>query len=647
MRNRPEISKTGLPLGQKQDKERAKKSRLALNNAYNAFLKHKDEIKVKDSLDFMDTGNKDVTASMMFEAVLAQLYAFKQNIVDKNGLYKQVQVPNDDNIVITLPDRDFAIKMSQSFRQWAYFKAQNAEDEELQIAYTDFYWRFLRFESPDWFDSYCQYIEKDAEPEKKLYTIRRKSLLPIVTELQKLADGIGKILFIHMPPRTGKTLLMVRFAAWFTSRKPSSTSLYTTYKESVGTTFLNGYREILSDPFTYKHKEVFPLVEIAATDSKNNKVWLNRKTTYATLSAKGIDSGLNGEYDCSGLFIADDVLSGIDEVMNPDVLANRKMIFENNAKSRAKESAIQVYMGTLWDENDIYSTQWKFYEENPEGRKVPHVRILVPALDPDTDESNFDYEYGQGFSTGAYRQIRAKFEENDDLASWFCQYQQDPKSRQGALFTPQGIHTYNGNLPETAPLKIVSACDVALGGEDYLAMPIAYVYEDGRVFIPDVVYDNAEKHVTQPKVAAMIATHEVTNAFFEANAGGEGYANDVERILNEKLHYKLNVVTKYAQQMVDVKGRKANPKTDARKEQRIFNQAQTIRQFYFLEPSVRSLEYRKFMNGLFGFQMNNRNKHKHDDAPDSLAMLAVFLDTGSGVKRSRYIPNLSKLMGRH
>lgn len=62
---------------------------------------------------------------------------------------------------------------------------------------------------------------------------------------------------------------------------------------------------------------------------------------------------------------------------------------------------------------------------------------------------------------------------------------------------------------------------------------------------------------------------------------------------------------------------------------------------------MRSLEYRKFMNGLFGFQMNNRNKHKHDDAPDSLAMLAVFLDTGSGVKRSRYIPNLSKLMGRH
>lgn len=645
-RNTTGITKQGLPLGQKADKKLQEKARKQLEMAWERLGHHKDEMLNSDIIDLMDKGKgNEVTIVSLFEMIIAVLDQYRGNSVDKNGRFKK-RVDKETGEE-SLPERDFYISNSQRWRKWAYYKASHTDNDELKAQYTEIYWTFMRLEAKDWFDSYCLYIEKDCDEEQKLYYIRRKSLLPIVTELQKLSDGIGKVLFIHMPPRTGKTLLMVRFAAWFTSRKPTGTSLYVTYKESVGTAFLTGYKEILEDGYTYRHKEVFPFVEVAATDSKNNKVWLNKKSTYATLSAKGIDSGLNGEYDCQDLFIADDVLSGIDEVMNPDVLANRKMIFENNAKSRAKESAVQVYMGTLWDEDDIYSSQWRFYEDNPEGRKVPHKRILVPALDPNTDESNFVYEYGQGFSTDGYRQIRAKFEENDDLPSWFCQYQQDPKSRQGSLFTPQGIHTYDGTLPEEAPLKIVSACDVALGGDDYLSMPIAYVYEDGRVFIVDVVYDSSEKHVTQPKVAEALHRHGVTNAFFEANAGGEGYASDIEQILSEKYDYKLNVCTKYAQQMVDLAGHKANPKTDARKQQRIFNNAQTIRQFYYLEPHIRSLEYRKFMNSLFAFSMNNRNKHKHDDAPDSLAMLSVFLDNGSGVKRkSRYLPNLTRMMGR-
>ena len=213
------------------------------------------------------------------------------------------------------------------------------------------------------------------------------------------------------------------------------------------------------------------------------------------------------------------------------------------------------------------------------------------------------------------------------MAGWLAQYQQEPIERDGALFNAQHMNFYNGQLPDEEPLKVVSACDVALGGSDYLAMPVAYVYEDGSVYIHEVVFDNSEKKFTMPKVVSAIVNNKVTNAFFEANAGGEGYKDEVEGKLKEQ-GYQTNLTSKYAQQMILNNGGHA-PKSAVRKEQRIWDNAENIRKFYFLDTGYQNAEYRKFMNNVYSFTMTGKNKH--DDAPDSLASLAVFLKNGSGV----------------
>lgn len=71
-------------------------------------------------------------------------------------------------------------------------------------------------------------------------------------------------------------------------------------------------------------------------------------------------------------------------------------------------------------------------------------------------------------------------------------------------------------------MKVVSACDVALGGSDYLAMPVAYVYEDGSVYIHEVVFDNSEKKFTMPKVVSAIVNNKVTNAFLKPMQAAKG-----------------------------------------------------------------------------------------------------------------------------
>lgn len=498
--------------------------------------------------------------------------------------------------------------------------------------FDDLYWKLLLHEAPYVLDSYCLYIEKNRKPEEQFYKPRRKTLKKVVDKLQALEDDKLDELFVHLPGRVGKSQIITFGTSWHCARDNEKSNLYVTYKEGLGGAFLDGVIETWTDP-TYCFSDVFPNITIARTDAKNHKVDLGRKKKYATLSGKGLESGLNGEYDAYGWLVLDDVLEGIQDVLNPEILHRKQIVFDNNVMSRKKEQCKLIWNGTIWSLHDIYMNRRAFLESNDEAKNIRWDILKIPALDPETDESNFDYEYGVGFSTKYYKTVRAKFEENGDVAGWMAQYQQEPIEREGSVFSPETMNTYNGILPDEEPLKVVSACDVALGGTDYLSMPIAYVYEDGRVFIHDVVYDSSEKKITQPKVVDAIIRNDVRNAFFEANAGGEGYKDDIERLLMEK-GVKINLVSKYTQQMI-VNAGKGGIKTHQRKEQRIWDNAEEIRQFYFREASCQSFEYRKFMKALYSFTITGKNKN--DDAPDSLAMLAVFINKGSGVRPTRII----------
>lgn len=422
---------------------------------------------------------------------------------------------------------------------------------------------------------------------------------------------------------THNSQLMTVFAAWHCARDTEASNLYCTYKESLGGAFLDGVMEMWTDP-TYCHLDVFPKAVIVYTDAKNHKVDLQRKKKYKSLSGKGLESGLNGEYDAKGVLIIDDIIEGIQDVLNPETLKRKQTVFDNNLMSRAKEKCKIIYNGTIWSLHDIYMNRLDFLENNPEATGIRWEILKIPALDPVTDESNFDYEYGVGFSTQYYRTKRAKFEENDDTASWFAQCQQEPIERDGAVFNPEHMRFYNGVLPSEEPLKILSACDVALGGGDYLSMPIAYIYESGDVYIHDVVFDNSEKDITQPQVLKAITDNKVTSGFFESNQGGEGYKDDIDRQLKEKYNYKMTLVSKYAP-------------TRVRKEQRIWDNAPTIRQFIFRDTGCRSPQYRKFMTNLYSFTINGKNKH--DDAADSLSQLSDFINNGSVVKTARILEN--------
>ena len=491
-----------------------------------------------------------------------------------------------------------------------------AQVHKQQYAYIDWYYDGLLAASVYDFDSYMLYIERDRKRKDRFYEPRREKLLVLTDTLMDVEYGDVQEVFLHTPPRIGKSQMITGFTSWHCAKDSEHSNLYVTHKEDLGGAFVDGVIEIWTDP-TYRFKDVFPDTTIESTNAKSHKVNLDRKKKYATLSGKGLESGLNGEYDAYGLLILDDILEGVQDVLSADVLKRKRTIYQNNVLSRAKEHCKIINIGTIWSTDDIYMVRRETLETKPEFKDRKFGTIIIPALN-DNDESNFDYEYGVGYSTEAYKQKRAEFEANDDLAGWWSQYQQQPIDRKGAVFNPEHMNYY-AVLPEEKPLKIIAHGDTALGGGDYVSFPIVYVYEDGRMYCEDVVFDNSEKHVTEPQIVAAIKKHTIKNAHFEANQGGEGYKDDIVIKVKEdkEITWRVNITSDWA------------PSTK-RKAQRIWDHAQQIREIYFKDPQHQTEQYRKFMNNLFSFTMN-MTKKQHDDAADSLAGLIEFDEYGSGV----------------
>lgn len=465
------------------------------------------------------------------------------------------------------------------------------------------YKRTLLFDAPVDFDSFCLYLEINRDPEKRFYQPRRKVLKRMADSLQKLADDQLDELFISCPPRIGKSTILLFFVLWCMGRNTDSSNLYVSFSGIVTKIFYDGVLEVLDDPFTYTYSEIFPKAKKAGTDSKDLLLDLEREKRYKSLTCRSIDGTLNGACDCSGILIADDLISGIDEALSVDRLESKWMSVDNNMLPRAKETAKILWLGTRWSIIDPIAKRQDILK-NEEKYKTRRFEIIeIPALN-EKDESNFDYAFNLGFSTEYYHQRRASFERNNDMASWDAQYMQKPIERKGALFTSGDMRYFNGVLPEREPDRIFMVVDPAFGGGDYVAAPVCYQYDED-IYIPGVVYNDGDKTVTIPLLGEAAIKYGVTTLQGEANVTIQSYFNELSDWLKKK-QYRMTIRTKPAP-------------TNKSKVLRIYDAAPDIREhMIFLASGYRDKSYEMFMQNVFSFKVAGGNKH--DDAPDSLCM---------------------------
>lgn len=496
---------------------------------------------------------------------------------------------------------------------------QKQTDPYLMEQYYEVWKGALKLDSKDCLDSYLLFLESGRLPEERFYQPRRRILKNAVDIIQDLIDGKLDEAFIAMPPRVGKTSLCMFVYTWLIGKNSETSNLYVAFSDVITSAFYSGVLEVLNDPYTYKWKEVFPDSKIVHTNSKEETINIDRNKRYPSLTCRSLYGTLNGACDCSGLLMSDDLIGGIEEALNPNRLQNAWSKVDNNMLTRAKGLAKILWVGTRWSIADPAGRRIDLLENDPKFADRRYKVLNLPALN-EKDESNFDYDYGVGFSTAFYHQRRASFEHNNDMASWYAQYQQQPIEREGALFTPETTRMYNGILPEEAVTKVFMAVDPAFGGGDFVAGPVCVKTESGDIYVEDVIYDDADKKETIPKLARLVIRHGVRHIQFAVNKMTMSYREEFERELKrQNPAAKVTITTK------------ADPNQSS-KEQRIFEAAPDIRDtMVFLEPSRRTKEYNMFMQNVFGFTVLGKNRH--DDAPDSLAM-AIDMDLHpSGIYR--------------
>ena len=116
--------------------------------------------------------------------------------------------------------------------------------------------------------------------------------------------------------------------------------------------------------------------------------------------------------------------------------------------------------------------------------------------------------------------------------------------------------------------------------------------------------------MTKPLVTAKCLQNEPNMVKFEADNGGDEYAESVDSLLQEH-GFKTNVSWKKASNKM---GKLA----------KIIQYAPDIkRRFYFLKPELQSQEYKKAMEELMMFVQVGSNPH--DDAADGLVQLLQLI----------------------
>jgi len=478
----------------------------------------------------------------------------------------------------------------------------------------ELYKKTLLFDAPHFFDSYLLYLEINRKPKERFYQPRRRVLKRVVDALQKLTNDELDELFISMPPRVGKTTILMFFVTWLIGRKSEASNLYSAYSDTITKAFYNGVLEIINDPVTYLWHDVFPNAKVVQTNSQDETINIDRRKRYPSLTCRSLYGTLNGACDCNGFEISDDLIGGIEEALNKDRLVSAWSKVDNNLLPRAKEKAKILWCGTRWSMVDPAGLRMELLENDERFKNRRYEIINLSALDED-DESQFDYDYSVGFSTEYYRMRRASFERNNDMASWQAQYMGEPIERDGALFSPGEFRYYNGVLPDEEPDRVFMAVDPAFGGGDFVASPVCFRYGDD-IYVHDVVYDSGDKRITQPLLAQAVIKYNVVAMQIEANKSTEAYKDGVQDEL-KKQNRRINLTTKAAP-------------SDKAKYQRIFDKAPDIREnMIFRESGKRSKAYSLFMQNVFSYKMFAKNKN--DDAPESLAM-AMDMVRGSTMR---------------
>lgn len=469
-----------------------------------------------------------------------------------------------------------------------------------KAALLEMYYEVVKHEAPHLFNSYLNYLERNRQEKDKFYKPRRRCFrkLGVIQALQDLEDDVLDILSLSLPPGTGKTTIEKFFATWVIGRDLEGYSLFYSHSDDIVRMFYDGVLDITTNVSEYAWREIFPQATLQNTNAKAETINFGKYKPFASMQCTTVGAKNSGKVRCNKYLFCDDLIGGIEEALNKTILDKLWNKYSVDARQRKIDGAKELHIATRWSVHDVIGRLQVMYEGNDRARFLAY-----PDIDPETQKSNFDYEYN-GFSVNFFHEQELAMDE----VSYRCLYKNEPVEREGLLYHTDDLRRYF-ELPEREPDAILGVCDTKSKGVDFMVMPVVYLYDDDYYLVDCICDDSSDYNLQERRLAKKICDHQMQRCEFESNAGGDRLAFNVQKKVKE-MDGRCSITTK---------------PTETNKETRIIVNSNWVKEhILFKDKSLytRNSDYGRFMNMLLSYTVAGKNPH--DDVPDAMANFALF-----------------------
>ena len=399
---------------------------------------------------------------------------------------------------------------------------------------------------------------------------------------------------------THNTTLGEMFISWIIGRHPEDYNLFVSHSISIDKMFYNAINEITTSA-EYHFADIFPTCIRQGTNAQEMYINYGGYKVYKSLTCVSVGQNLAGRVRCNHLLYCDDLISTIEEAMNKDRLDKLWTSYSVDLLQRRKDPCRELHVATRWAVGDVIGRLQKKYEGSNEARF-----ISVPALDPDTGESNFHYKYGVGFTKEYFEDMK----DTMDPVSYKCLFENKPIEREGLLYDPDTLRTYHA-LPSEEPECALGVCDCKNEGKDYMFLPVFYKYGSDYYYVDCVCSDDTDFDLQYQMLAGMIMKHKVMKVDFESNNGGSRIADNVEKLLQGKS--SCSIATHW---------------TSKNKQTKILIRAEWVKKNVIFPSS--ELYARKSPMGIsmnFLTTYTTMGKNNFDDVPDGMSQFADMIES--------------------
>lgn len=468
---------------------------------------------------------------------------------------------------------------------------------------------------------------------KRKYKVRYHHQL-IANALEDVIKGKTRRLAISLAPRLGKTeLAVIQFIAHSLALNPQAKFILLSASDALALENSEAIKDYIKSA---EYQLLFPHVKVkAGTDSKKKWYTTEGGGVYA-LGAAGQITGFGAGLSDSDEDNEDDVLdwmtaiedgSGFggaivyDDPMKPEEgnsevvrnKINRRYVSTVKNRVNSRRTPIIIIAQRLHKQDLIG------YVQEIEGNAADGgewTTLVIPELYTNADNELCCLDK----TIRTVRDLQEMENSRDDEVRYIfqTQHQQNPQTREGLLFSPDDIQWYDPTTFDAFKNAdmVFQVIDPADQGEDSLSGP--YVAVCGKEFyVFDTIFNKYNADINQPAIVAGVEKYKVKRVNFEAQSAWRIMLSNLQRAVAAK---RLNC---------EVYGFTSKDN----KHTRILSEAGFIKnRFYFRKDwQTCSPEYRAFIVELTGYLVNQSNGgNKHDDAADSMAMAADYVQKNLG-----------------